>query len=600
MGWFQKCIQTYDDNIALAGKVTETMKYPLTPLFFISQNVQIEITINKEGEFISAERLENEPTLIPVTESSGSRSSGIAAHPLCDNLGYIAMGSQGKKYQAKYENYLEGLKSWAESEYSHELVKAVLVYVQKQTILADLLQNNTISNELPKDKLEKYFVRFAMIDEDGERVSCTDCLSLFHSYEDYYKSQNSKNSDQLCYVTGEIVPIAVNHPRGILGGSPGAKLISANDNSNYTFRGRFTDGNQALVVGNTATQKAHNALRWVVANQRYICGNRVFVVWNTKDIKVTSPFGWTEEEEAVTTKPEYQNKVRKFLNGQHNALSKIDSNIQIMSLQAATPGRLSVTYYNELAGDLYFKRIADWYVDCCWYFRKNEEEIISSPKPTDIIKFAFGSETGSFVDLKEDIFSEQMQTIFHSIVDGGMMPVHIKQALERKCSVRAAYSDGNYGRLLRITCAVLNKYYKDYKNKEIKMKLDTSETNRSYLFGRILAIAERIERSTYSKDEQGREPNAIRLWSAFVQHPMSTWMTLEGLLSPYFQKLKPSSRTYYRNLLAEVVSLFQEKDLPNRNRQLEDLYLIGYYLQRREFIQYNQIENNEVENKEEE
>ena len=127
------------------------------------------------------------------------------------------------------------------------------------------------------------------------------------------------------------------------------------------------------------------------------------------------------------------------------------------------------------------------------------------------------------------------------------------------------------------------------------MKLDTTETNRSYLFGRILAIAERVERSAYSKDEQNREPNAIRLWSAFVQRPMSTWMTLEGLLNPYFQKVSPASRTYFRNLLSEVVGLLQEEDLDNRNRQLDDLFLIGYYLQRKEFFK-----NNEVENKEEE
>lgn len=117
------------------------------------------------------------------------------------------------------------------------------------------------------------------------------------------------------------------------------------------------------------------------------------------------------------------------------------------------------------------------------------------------------------------------------------------------------------------------------------MELDNQERNRSYLFGRILAIAERVERSAYAQDEQGREPSAVRLWSAFVQHPMTTWKNLEQALIPYYQKLKPGIRAYYKNLIAEVVTLFREEDMPNMNRQLDEMYLIGYYLQRRDFYQ---------------
>lgn len=128
------------------------------------------------------------------------------------------------------------------------------------------------------------------------------------------------------------------------------------------------------------------------------------------------------------------------------------------------------------------------------------------------------------------------------------------------------------------------------------MELDNQERDRSYLFGRILAIAERAERSTYSADEQKREPNAIRLWSAFVQHPMTTWMTLERLLIPYYQKMNTGSRIYYKNLIADIVSLFRDGDMADKNRPLEDMYLIGYYLQRREFFK----KSNENENKENE
>ncbi len=616
MSWPQKCIQTYDDNLHLAGKTTATIKYPLTPLFFISQKVQIEIELSEQATFITAARLENEDTLIPATESSGGRSSGIAAHPLCDNLGYLGMADKGKPYSEKFKAYRKELSAWAESKFTHEIPQIVLAYVDQKTVLTDLEQAGVIERGAPKDKIEKLMVRFVIQKENGERESCATCESLFRAYEAYYLSNYKEEENDLCYLTGDTVPIASNHPKGIYNGAYGAKLISANDNTNYTFRGRFSTGDEALCIGAVASQKVHNALRWVIANQRYICGNRVFVAWNTQKTDIAKPWSLAmdeDEEEAETdsfTMPEYQEKLKRYLNGQLQALEKVDRDVQVMSLQAATTGRLSITYYNELDGDVYFQRIAQWYGDCCWFFFRKEKgkETVTSPKPIDIVRYAFGTERenpknekvknkkpGKYIDVNEDVLTEQMQTVFHSILDNAPIPNHIKQALVTKCMCRQAYEKGHYSQLMRITCAVLRKYYKD-KNKEVKMELDNQERDRSYLFGRILAVAEKVERSTYNKEEQTREPNAIRLWSAFVQHPMATWNTLEELLHPYYQKLNPGSRMFFRNLISEIVSLFREEDMADRNRQLEDTYLFGYYLQRRElFKKSNENENNEIE-----
>lgn len=601
MSWLQKCIQTYDDNLHLVGKTTDNIKYPLTPLFFISQKVQIEIELSEQAEFITATRLEGENTLIPATESSGGRGSGIAAHPLCDNLGYLGMSDRGKSYSEKFEAYRKEVSAWAESEFTHEIPRIVLAYVDKKTVLTDLEQACVIERGAPNDKIEKLTVRFVIQKENGERESCATCQSLFRSYEAYCLSKYKEEENGLCYVTGDTVPIAINHPKGIFNGAYGAKLISANDNTNYTFRGRFRTGDEALRIGAVASQKAHNALRWLIANERYICGNRVFVAWNTQKADIPKPWfvamDEDEEEDGSSTIQAYRAKLKDFMNGEIQALGKVDRGVQIMSLQAATTGRLSITYYNELDGDIYFQRIAQWYGDCCWYFfnKGKGKERVTSPKPIEIVKYAFGTESGAFVDAKEEVLSEQIQTVFHSILDNTPIPNHIKQALVTKCAFRQAYSDGNYSQLIRITCAVLHKNYKD-KNKEVKMELDNQERDRSYLFGRILAIAERAERSTYSADEQKREPNAIRLWSAFVQHPMTTWMTLERLLIPYYQKMNTGSRIYYKNLIADIVSLFRDGDMADKNRPLEDMYLIGYYLQRREFFK----KSNENENKENE
>lgn len=110
------------------------------------------------------------------------------------------------------------------------------------------------------------------------------------------------------------------------------------------------------------------------------------------------------------------------------------------------------------------------------------------------------------------------------------------------------------------------------------MTLNYESRDRSYLFGRLLAVMEKAERSTYK--EEDREPNAIRLQSAFVNHPLSTWKILETQLNPYFQRMKPGSRIFYKNLISEIAEKLAEQEPEQMNRGLSEMYLIGYYLQR--------------------
>ena len=50
------------------------------------------------------------------------------------------------------------------------------------------------------------------------------------------------------------------------------------------------------------------------------------------------------------------------------------------------------------------------------------------------------------------------------------------------------------------------------------MALEPEKQDRSYQYGRLLAVLEKAERDTYSSDET-REPNAIRMQPVFSQRP---------------------------------------------------------------------------------
>lgn len=71
------------------------------------------------------------------------------------------------------------------------------------------------------------------------------------------------------------------------------------------------------------------------------------------------------------------------------------------------------------------------------------------------------------------------------------------------------------------------------------MALDTSSTDRSYLFGRLLAVAEQVERATYDREEK-RESNAIRMQAVFAQRPLYAWRIIEEKLIPYYARLAPA------------------------------------------------------------
>ena len=98
MSWTSQLYKTYERNI---GKGQES-DIGLTPVAHMNANAQFEITLDREGSFLSAEIIgkEDSATLIPVTEASAGRSSGIAPHALSDMLPYIALNEPGPRRPA--------------------------------------------------------------------------------------------------------------------------------------------------------------------------------------------------------------------------------------------------------------------------------------------------------------------------------------------------------------------------------------------------------------------------------------------------------------------------------------------------------------------
>ena len=574
MGLLQKAVETYGAMAHRAGQVFEGENEPLAPVSHIMVRPQIIITLDQSGNFVAAQVLDkNTPKIIiPATEESAGRTVKAAElpHPLCDYLRYLL-----PQNQVEYQHYISQLSTWANSSHTHPKLHAVLNYVQGGTILENLRQAGI-------DSEEKVMVCW-VVNGLGETLNgpCWTDRTLMNAFIDYYHEKRTDTPPALCMISGELEMPAGQHPKGIVPISGNAKLISANDSSGFTYRGRFDDAAQAATVGYAASQKAHSVLRWLVANQSVSFGGRTFLCWNPQGIqvpRVTGPMGRRSGTAQRAANPsQYQKQLREALSGWKEDLPQ-SAGVVIAAFDAATTGRLAVTYYNELLASDFLDRLHDWEASCCW---EDGPYGIQSPSLFQIVSWAFGTPRNGKAEMDDRILSQQMQRLVACRVDKAPFPLDIERALAEKASHLLLYEGENRQKLLFTACAAIRKYHCDHLKEEWDMALDKNCSDRSYLFGRLLAIADAIENNTYT-DEDRRETNAIRMQKAFTLRPMTTWSALWDKLRPYNKRLaqsKPGLYRYYHSVIDDILNRLSPFD-PTLNQKLNDIYLLGYSHQR--------------------
>lgn len=563
---------------------------PLTPVSHILQNAQIEITLTGEGKFLSAVPVSkgDESTIIPATEESAGRTSRPEPHPLCDQLAYLAP-SDDKKHEA----YLALLTAWAESPYSHPLVRAVLTYVRSGALLSDLEKEGIIvrnadgslgSGKLAGTDYAKCLVRWRMIPApDEEKSESYRNPALFEKWASFYNDLRVGQPHGICQISGEEDVLCQSHPKGTLSSAYGAKLISANDSANFTYRGRFATPEAAVSVGYTASRMAHSALRWLATNHGKQSGDRIFLCWNPEGKETPGnllyAFDAGEDKRDFVS---YREELRKTLDGYGNKLRPQDD-VVIAALEAATTGRLSVTYYTEMKSADLLDRIEHWYDTCAWDGGKFN---VPTPSFREIILCAFGKPSGNGLSLdKRDakLAGKYFQKLLSCLTEGRSIPPDLVRALAARADTPQAYEAGPLARIRHTACALIRKYRNDQaKREEWKVTLDTENRDRSYLFGRLLAVLEQAEAATYGKEDR-RETNALRRLTRYTQQPMHTARALYEKLNPYLNRLmrnKPGLYRQYRALFDQLFGLLDELEHTSLNEPLEDVYLLGYSSQR--------------------
>lgn len=114
------------------------------------------------------------------------------------------------------------------------------------------------------------------------------------------------------------------------------------------------------------------------------------------------------------------------------------------------------------------------------------------------------------------------------------------------------------------------------------MTLETDRNSRDYLFGRLLAYAERIEeRALYFAGEK-RDTHAAKLMQRFADRPASTWLQINGQLGPAKSRLRSRSPYYLHQLEQQIDQIVCQSlgDDLTTDRKLTAEFLLGYHCQR--------------------
>lgn len=613
MSWMQKLYRTYE-YVQEQGLDDENLALP----FHMSKAVHLKVILNDKAELVGAERFEVKKQVpIQVTEKSSKRAgSTIASYALHDSLQYIAKTAgnyltieylskvaekdNGKKWKeflagtdedkqkfadtekAKYKDcfefYEKQLSGWAEFGNLKE-INIVLQYIQKGSLIEDLLEkqifsfkNNILS--AGKDDPFSLTIVWAVEISNDPHSDLWNKPCIQSRWIEYQESLIQKGRHKsLCCITGDLDYPTEAYPK--INGN--AKLVSANDDTGFTFRGRFYGdkdngdkselGSQAVILGKNASQKAFSALKWLINRQGIRNGKQVILAWSNNCISdedkllsnlyqgddiYTSLFAKDKIDHSADLGLKTVEQLKKKFHGYKEKLAANEQiSLLIVDEPSKTGGRMSLTFYQEKLRDDYFRDLDEWQDDFAWYQEYKSSWIFAAPSLERIAEVVL---TKTEFEDKDRKSRRQLYACLLPVISGGKS-VYIPYDLVQKsfqvaCNPFANHrpEDGekirsaNWQRNIGVACALYKgwraRHHDLSQRRTYPMSLDTQNRSRDYIFGRLLAVAEHLERTALRIANETRATNAENYMQRFVMRPFHTWEQLETNLKPYKDRLR--------------------------------------------------------------
>lgn len=430
------------------------------------------------------------------------------------------------------------------------------------------------------------------------------------------------NSNQRCNISGNNETITDKH-RGILGNP---KIISIKDVKKENYFGRFNAISDIIRVGRKSSEKIHLMLKFLLENKNShtkLAGELYLVNWFSGDIKNSIEFDLTDNEtddddymeddkqSPVSEKNQLINKA--FTRGAKKLNSKDE--YYLMLIDKPNDGRISIRYYKEMPNSQLVDNLKAWQKKCIWEKKNFKKNLYYPWVPTlkKILLAAYGIEKdGELItrdkgkkENKEGFSKAQFQKLVIALLEGRSVPSNIKNALAQNIRNRQRY-DKTWNDVLTVSLAI----FSEGKKEDNEMREKDCQT-RSYLFGRLLSVYDKLENDVlWDKNEKKgsdkwsdiRATNAERYWNAFANKPDTTMGMLERStkycveymksngLSGFFKKIEEAK--------GEILELLdtEENRKYKTNTQLDNDFIFGYYAQRKEFFTKKEKEVKEKDN----
>ena len=480
------------------------------------------------------------------------------------------------------------------------------------------LDGGKIEYKASNGRIKKYnfgdtFICFKVRNSNtGEYRDINNFYDLHRSFINYIDDISQGKSGR-CNISGDNQILTEKH-RGLLGT---AKIISVSENVE-TYLGRFRIGSDIIRIGRKTSEKVNLMMKYLLENKNScerLAENLFLVNWFLDDVKNESRFNiinnetWLsevnlEEIENILYEPAKKpvsidnDKIGDTFSKGSNKLSP-KSNYYLMLIDKSSKGRISIKYNREMTNSQLVQSLVSWQKKYVWerYDNTNKKELCFVPNFYSMLISAYGAERDKKLVLDNENFKKnQYQNLILAMLDNKSVPMNIKNALSKNIRNRNCYNQ-QWNFILTRALAVLSEGRKEF----ISMRPQEEQT-RSFLFGRLLAIYEKIEldvltrnikpQNTSNEDDPStkiRTTNASRLWNTYVNKPDSTVVTLEQRTRVYANKLMGSERQFGSYVKAEkakeeIAKLFEEKGFwtVKKNTPLDDDFIFGYYSQRKD------------------
>lgn len=521
-----------------------------------------------------------------LVPQSVKRSGNIAANLLWDNPEYVlGVDLKGKpdRVTKQHGAFAERLSVFGTLE--DEGLRAVRQFME----LPDKVQRTkTLNNDLWEEMCTSGAnLSFSMVGESGLVLD----RPAIRAAIEKAAHESSESLSAICLVTGESGPIERLHPaiKGVRGAqSSGANIVSFNLDA-FDSYGKAQGVNAP--VGRKASFQYTAALNHLLRKdspQKLLIADATTVFWSERRSDLESQFldifGEPEKDDPDRGTRAVASLYKSVQTGAFTG-DGTSTRFYVLGL-APNASRIAVRFWivDTVAGMA--AKIVQHFEDL---------KIVHGPKERGALSLFRLLVSTAVQGKSENISPNLAGETMRSILEGLPYPQTLLQAVVRR--IRAEH-DIMYARASLIKGCInrSTRFAHPHVKEEVKVSLDTNNTNVGYRLGRLFATLEKVQ------TEANPGINATirdRFYGAASGTPVAVFSNLMRLKNHHLAKLESKGRRiYFEKLIAEIMDSVSDfpahLSLPDQGR-----FAIGYYHQSQQFYiksKTNSDETNDAQN----